>query len=602
MNISELNRMLSDRAEEICRKLLPNGKRQGKEWAVGSLGGEAGQSLKVHTSGSKAGVWSDFSTGEAGDLVDLWREVYRLSMPEALDEIKSYLGVQNPEPFKRDYEAPAKPKCQKPQSAVLSWLLNERKLSQAAVNAYQVAESGNLVIFPFKFGDKLRMCKQRDITDKKNQRPTSSNQEPCLFGWQAISDLQRAVYICEGELDAMAMFDYGFPALSVPFGGGGGAKQGNWIENEYSNLDRFEEIYLVLDSDQAGEDATKEIINRLGAERCKVVALPRKDANQCLIEGIGQEEISKAVRNAKTLDPEELRSADLYESKVVKLLHPDGTREPGFFSPWAKCRDLFYFRYAELTILNGVNGHGKSQLSGHVILGAMSQGERCCIASMEIKPERLLSRLTRQAGGLTQGIPSPEYIHAISTWFRDKLWIYECVGTAKTKRMLETFVYARKRYGVRVFVIDSLMKCGIAEDDYNGQKAFVEALCDFKNQYDAHVFLVTHSRKGETEEKPTGKFDVKGSSAITDLADNVFITWRNKRKEKEMEKPPEGKDISEIEDMPDALLICPKQRNGDWEGRVSLWFDRSCYQYLPNKDSKPKEYVQYSNMNYGNAG
>ena len=71
MNISEISRMLADRADEICRKLLPAGKREGKEWVIGSLGGEPGKSLKVHLVGSKAGVWADFSTGEAGDLVDL---------------------------------------------------------------------------------------------------------------------------------------------------------------------------------------------------------------------------------------------------------------------------------------------------------------------------------------------------------------------------------------------------------------------------------------------------------------------------------------------------------------------------------------------------
>ena len=593
MNISELSRMLADNADSICRKLLPNGRREGKEWCVGSLQGEAGKSLKVCLSGTKAGVWADFQTGETGDLVDLWREVYNLTMAETITEIKSELGVDDPEPFKKTFSPPAKPKCQKPQSAVLTWLTEERKLTQKSISAYQVAESGNLVIFPFKRGDKLRMCKQRDITDKKNQRPTSSDQEPCLFGWQAIPDGQRQAYICEGELDAMAMCEYGYPAFSVPFGGGAGAKQGNWIENEYSNLDQFEDIYLVLDSDQAGQEATKEIVSRLGAERCKVVTLPCKDANQCLIENVPQEAISKAVRAAKTLDPDELKSATLYEDKVVKLLHPDGSIEPGFFSPWAKCRDLFYFRYSELTILNGVNGHGKSQIAGQIILSAMAQGERCCIGSMEMPPARTLARMTKQAGAMRKGIPSPEYIHAIHEWFNEKLWIYDCVGTAKAKKMLETFVYARKRYGVRVFVIDSLMKCGIGEDDYNGQKAFIEALCDFKNQYDCHVFLVTHSRKGETEEKPTGKFDVKGTGAITDLADTVLIGWRNKKKEKLLDNP-EANDLADIEKSPDALLIIPKQRNGDWEGRVSLWFDKNCYQYLPKQDARPTEYVKYS--------
>ena len=80
MNISELAAMLADQAESVCLKLLPGGKREGAEWCVGSVNGEPGKSLKVRLSGSKRGIWSDFATGESGDLVDLWRECFRLDM------------------------------------------------------------------------------------------------------------------------------------------------------------------------------------------------------------------------------------------------------------------------------------------------------------------------------------------------------------------------------------------------------------------------------------------------------------------------------------------------------------------------------------------
>ena len=101
-------------------------------------------------------------------------------------------------------------------------------------------------------------------------------------------------------------------------------------------------------------------------------------------------------------------------------------------------------------------------------------------------------------------------------------WVFGLTGTAKADRLIEIFDYARRRYGIQLFIIDSLMKCGIGDDDYNGQKAFVDSICDFKNKTNSHVILVTHSRKGDSEEKPTGKMDVKGSGAITDLTDNLL--------------------------------------------------------------------------------
>jgi len=456
------------------------------------------------------------------------------------------------------------------------------------------------VVFPYKLGDKLRMCKRRNIADKHDTKPTSTGQEPCLFGWHVIPENYRVGYITEGELDAVAMYQYGFPALSVPFGGGTGEKQ-RWVENEYHNLERFDEIVLCLDQDEQGKAGTVEIIKRLGADRCKVATLPRKDANQCLIDGVSREEFTKAIREAKSLDPEELKSASAYHGNVIKMFYPDGSQEPGFFAPWPKVRSDLYFRWNEVTILNGINGHGKSQMAGHLVLSALSQGEKACIASMEFKPERLLKRLYSQAAGLTANDPTPEYLDAIGDWLADGLWVFECTGTAKAKRILEVFRYAYKRYGIRVFVIDSLLKCGFAEDDYSGQKLFVESLCDFKNEFDVHVFLITHSKKGESEYKPSGKFDVKGTGAITDLADTVLNCWKNKKKHEKLAQPEEGDDLDEVDAMPDAILEVLKQRNGDYEGRISLWFDKNCFQFLGNHGDRLWQYVRFYGGNHASA-
>jgi twinkle protein len=214
-----------------------------------------------------------------------------------------------------------------------------------------------------------------------------------------------------------------------------------------------------------------------------------------------------------------------------------------------------------------------------------------------MRPDILLMRLARQVAGMAQ--PSPEYIKAIHEWYAGKGWLFTLVGTAKKEKLLEDFLYVKQRYNVDTFVIDSLLKCGIAEDDYNGQKLFVERLCDFKNEHNIHVHLVAHPRKGEDEMTPPNKMNVKGSGSITDLADNVFTIWRNKRKERGIDKAKnDGTPVPiELQEEYDALWICEKQRNGDWEKAISLWFDQASLQFLNYKAQKPRQYVQYSNLN-----
>jgi putative DNA primase/helicase len=92
---------LARRVDALVLDLLPGGHREGHEWRCGSILGEAGGSLGVHLIGDKAGVWSDFSTGQEGqkgDALDLVRAVLGLEMAEALIWARRWLGLDEGEP------------------------------------------------------------------------------------------------------------------------------------------------------------------------------------------------------------------------------------------------------------------------------------------------------------------------------------------------------------------------------------------------------------------------------------------------------------------------------------------------------------------------
>lgn len=599
----QISEKLSQRADAVALYLLPNGKKEGHEWRVGSLNGEAGESLGVHLSGSKAGVWCDFNTGEAGDLLDLWRLSRSLSLANALKEAKQWLGIRDYEFTPSHKKAWAKPILPasaelKPESPIENYLRQKRKLTLLTLNTFKISATANEIIFPYYLGKELIFAKYQELERVEGKKiiRASKDCEPCLFGWQALDPHTRSVVICEGEIDAMTLHQYGYPALSVPFGGGKGKKQ-QWLEYEFERLSIFDEIFLCFDNDSAGEEAVNELLPRLGQHRCKVVKLPHKDANECLQAGVSVNEIKKCFDSAYSVDPQELKQANLFVNEVIEEFYPSGDKVLGVESPWERAKGKILFRPDELSVWTGTNGHGKSQFLGQVILHSMRQNTKVCIASLELKPKRLLMRLTRQAAALSN--PSVEYIKAIHDWYTDKLWIFDLVGTAKHEKLLEVFIYARQRYDIDTFVIDSFMKCGIAEDDYKAQKAFIEQLCDFKNEYNCHVHLIVHPRKGIDEFRSPGKLDIKGTGAITDLADNCFTIWRNKKKENEIQKLLNTGETPDDELMTkfDCLWTCDKQRNGDWEGRIALWFDKQSYQFLNSYGQRPTPVVSYSKLN-----
>lgn len=595
-DITEISRMLADRALSVAEMLLPNGRKEGAEWRVGSTDGEKGQSLGVHLTGAKAGIWQDFSTGEGGDLLDLWCATKRIALSEALTEAKAYLGISNPVPYrdpKPSYTRPTKPKCTALKGRPLDYLREDRNIPGEVLETYKVAAQGDKIIFPFLLPDgTLALAKAREAVDGGKTVPTAANCEPILFGWQAIRDDARQILITEGEIDALSWAAYGVGAVSVPFGGGKGAKQ-QWIENDFDRLERFEKIYISTDMDKPGEDAAEEISSRLGRHRCYRVTLPLKDANACLVEGYTREQMATFLGEARPLDPEGLRQAGVYGDKIVRLFWPSEGEHLGYSMPYAGIHRKLLFRPAEVTLWSGSAGSGKSQLISDCVPKWIQEGSRICIASLEMKPEWTLKRLVKQTGGVDR--PTEPFIREIVSWLDRGLLLYEKVGKASIDDLLNIFSYARAKYGCDQFVIDSLMRLGIAGDDYTGQEQAVYKLIDWAIANNIHLHLVAHARKGDRERKAPETEDIKGAMEIGANAFNIITIWRDREHEEKLKKAPTEVERQMIDEKAGVCLNVAKQRNGDFEGKVQLWFNQDTYQYFSGGDNRlrPRIYVKF---------
>ena len=86
---------LAARAEEVCQRYLPHGRRQGRYWIAGDIQGAQGRSLFVRLHGpGTPGKWTDASVGIHGDLLDLIR--HRTNAPTlraALDHARAFLAL-----------------------------------------------------------------------------------------------------------------------------------------------------------------------------------------------------------------------------------------------------------------------------------------------------------------------------------------------------------------------------------------------------------------------------------------------------------------------------------------------------------------------------
>lgn len=279
-------------------------------------------------------------------------------------------------------------------------------------------------------------------------------------------------------------------------------------------------------------------------------------------------------------------AADTWQDELIRVIR-DGDEVTGARLPWAKTHGHIRFRGGEVTLWQGINGHGKSQMLGQAAMWFAAQGERVCIASFEMRPVSTLRRMLRQFA--MNDRPGETAVRMLMDWATDRVWLYDQLGSVTPEMIYAVIRYCATKLDIKHMVIDSLMKCVRGEDDYNGQKDFVDMLTSLARDHDIHIHLVHHVRKGESEDKAPGKFDSKGSGAVTDQVDQVLTVWRNKRKEREIETlERQGADISDdILKKPDALLICDKNRHGEWEGTVALWYHGPSLQYTSNDKREP---------------
>lgn len=278
--------------------------------------------------------------------------------------------------------------------------------------------------------------------------------------------------------------------------------------------------------------------------------------------------------------------------------------EKRVFLPWEKVRENFQFRPGEVSLWPGQNGHGKSLVLCQVALSLMGQGEKVCIASLEMKPYKTLQRMSRMFCGVNPFSPefqADEGFGAIEElysqffgWTDNRLWLYDQTGTADTETMLGMTRYCAKELGVTHIVIDNLAKCIPDEDAYNDQKWFVDELTAIARDYACHIHLAHHLKKPSKEYDVPDKHDTKGSGSITDLVDNVLIVWRNKAKEDDVKS--HGIHAKKVIE-PDQLILCRKQRNyegsADGEPTIKLWFHHDAQQYVSGPNDPYQFFPNY---------
>lgn len=578
ITVKEISERLADRAEELCNLLIPGGKIVSGEYVCGDLTGGPGESLKVQLQGPHTGQWRDWATDEHGDMLDLWRHAKWCAPADAIKETAAWLGITLP--YLRSQGSRVWEPCKEsksiapldPNGAALAYLHKFRSIKLEIIKAFQVAgdREREAIVFPcYSPKGTLVNRSYRTITEPKRVWQDKGC-GPCLFGWHAVPEaayVNKTILLCEGQIDAMTWSGWGVPALSIPNGSGQ-----TWIDAEWENLEAFSTILISFDMDGPGKKNAEAVIKRLGEHRCKIVTLPYKDANQCLLEGYGAENAKDWIDTAAY----PMMEGVLGKEEWLKLALEENQPQPVVFTPNILRHGYdggYYARPGEVTVWTGVTGHGKSTFLNYLMMRYLTEGHGVLISSLEVKVGKIINRMISGSVGHK---PTDQDMVEFSERHGGYLSFIDEVGYIDREKLLQYMMFAFRRFGISHVLVDSLMRVDGLEEDYVAQGKFMNELQAFAKTTGVHVHLVAHPRKIGDDGKP-GKMDIKGSSLIANNADNIVTICMNLEKEK-LRRDGDLTD-TQSKSMYDAEIRVEKQRETGWTGRSLLMFDPHNFTY-----------------------
>jgi twinkle protein len=263
---------------------------------------------------------------------------------------------------------------------------------------------------------------------------------------------------------------------------------------------------------------------------------------------------------------------------ISDVLHGRGSRE-GVPLLWPSMATRVRVRRGKLAMWTGINHHGKTALVKQLTIQLAKAGEKVCVASLEETPAETMADITTMALPNVDVRSSDDYIDLACSQLTGKVWLYNQTRMMAPQRILALIAYSAREKGCTHFVLDSLMRTGIEQDDGEGQRVFLNQLTNYAATLNIGLHVVHHIVKVDESQVP-GRHSIRGGGAMMDQADQIFIAWRDIREDKQWADP-------------DGLLVIAKNRGIrplNWIGKVKLYMHPSG-QFLREREDKPFELI-----------
>lgn len=459
-----------------------------------------------------------------------------------------------------------------------------RGIGKETLKKARVLNRRGVFVFPYTDKQGKMVGAKYRTTDKKIWSEKDS--EMLLINWDKV-ETRDVLYICEGEIDMLSLLEIGIENIvSVP----NGVANLEWIDKHYNWLTEFETIILIMDNDNAGKEATKNIYSRLKDNKFdvkKIDLLFYKDPNEILQDENGRMKLKNIIEN---------NVVDIEEPDVSYISNIEADVEVETLSFGDRCFNALTggLRYSEVMIVTGNSGSGKSTFVNNIIANLLDQGLKVYTHQGEFAPSKFKTNLYKimcrpdhiityknDFKDKIYGKIDKEIEHKIDSFIGENLLIHGSRVPTK-KELISTMEKVYKRNGVRIFFIDNLMTIQLNNDNkLEEQKQLFIELQKFAKTYNTFVCLVAHPRKNDSDLDDVSQYVISGSSDMINLSN--YGIYLQRLKEDKVEELLKNKGYKAS-----VGGVTLKDREFGDIGMKSFW----------NYEIKTGRFLDYSNQNY----
>lgn len=400
-----------------------------------------------------------------------------------------------------------------------SYLAEERGLTDETISHFRLGydASKNAIAIPhFKDGELINI-KYRFLEPKDIRYTSEPNAEQWVFHDEGIKEAlsKGAVFISEGEIDAMSLWQMGVKNVISP--GSGANSYGVWIEQ----LDKIKQVWIAYDNDSPGQSAAKELATRVGIEKCRNILYPEgyKDANEYMKDH-DEADLRILFSKATPFYKYEFSGVGEVIQKIIDdpVDYLDITLLPGVKLE----RD-------QLVVLSGVTNGGKTSVSLNIMKELATKKVPCLIMPFERGVYSVGRRYLQVALGKSQEgmefTSKEEWSRLLPELASQPVYF----AVPDRSKITDTIARAKRLFGVRVVIIDHLDYV-IRNLNGNRENAISDTMQGLKRVAEEHsviIVVVTHVRKlddpGSTHKRKPNLDDLKGSSSLKQDPEVVAI-------------------------------------------------------------------------------